>query len=72
MLENSRSIPSAEGRSSIIRSSLAISIRFGAIFGQSAETWRGIHFACDFRTLANDLHKRTGHSLPGITDRPAA
>ncbi len=32
----------------------AMSIRFGAFFGQSDEFWRGIQNECDFRTLARE------------------
>lgn len=30
----------------------AMSIRFGAFFGQSDEFWRGIQTECDFRAIA--------------------
>ncbi len=32
----------------------AMSIRFGAFFGQSDEFWYGIQVECDFRRLAKD------------------
>ena len=32
----------------------AMSIRFGAFFGQSDEFWHGIQVECDFRKLAGD------------------
>lgn len=32
----------------------AMSIRFGAFFGQSDHFWRGIQNECDFRTLASE------------------
>ncbi len=32
----------------------AMSIRFGAFFGQSDEFWHGIQVECDFRALANE------------------
>ena len=35
----------------------AMSIRFGAFFGQSDEFWHGIQIECDFRRLAHDKHK---------------
>ena len=31
-----------------------MSIRFGALFGQSAKFWHGIQVECDFRKLAGD------------------
>lgn len=35
----------------------AMSIRFGAFFGQSYEFWHGIQVECDFRKLAADKHR---------------
>ena len=32
----------------------AMSIRFGAFFGQSDQFWHGIQVECDFRQLAKD------------------
>ena len=32
----------------------AMSIRFGAFFGQSDEFWHGVQVECDFRALANE------------------
>ena len=35
----------------------AMSIRFGAFFGQSDEFWHGIQVECDFRKLSADRHR---------------
>ncbi len=35
----------------------AMSIRFGAFFGQSDEFWHGIQVECDFRKLGADRHQ---------------
>ena len=35
----------------------AMSIRFGAFFGQSDQFWHGIQVECDFRKLAGDRHR---------------
>ena len=35
----------------------AMSIRFGAFFGQSDQFWHGIQMECDFRKLAGDRHR---------------
>ena len=35
----------------------AMSIRFGAFFGQSDQFWHGIQVECDFRKLARDKHQ---------------
>ena len=45
----------------------AMSIRFGAFFGQSAEFWHGIQVECDFRALAKDQEKLTAHIQPAMT-----
>jgi addiction module HigA family antidote len=37
----------------------AMSIRFGAFFGQSDEFWHGIQVECDFRALAKERKKLT-------------
>lgn len=37
----------------------AMSIRFGAFFGQSAEFWHGLQVECDFRALAGQSRKLT-------------
>lgn len=35
----------------------ALSIRFGAFFGQSDQFWYGIQVECDFRKLAREKHQ---------------
>jgi addiction module HigA family antidote len=35
----------------------AMSVRFGAFFGQSEEFWHGIQVECDFRALASEKKK---------------
>ena len=35
----------------------AMSIRFGAFFGQSDQFWHGIQVECDFRKLARNKHQ---------------
>jgi addiction module HigA family antidote len=45
----------------------AMSIRFGAFFGQSPEFWHGIQVECDFRALAKDQQKLTAHIQPAMT-----
>ena len=35
----------------------ALSIRFGAFFGQSDQFWHGLQVECDFRKLARDRHR---------------
>jgi addiction module HigA family antidote len=42
----------------------AMSIRFGAFFGQSDTFWHGIQVECDFRALAKDKKKLTAHIQP--------
>jgi addiction module HigA family antidote len=37
----------------------AMSIRFGAFFGQSDEFWHGLQVECDFRALAKERKKLT-------------
>ncbi len=44
----------------------AMSIRFGAFFGQSDQFWHGIQVECDFRRLAADKQRL----ISGVT--PAA
>ena len=44
----------------------AMSIRFGAFFGQSDKFWHGIQVECDFRRIAKDK----AHLTAGI--RPAS
>lgn len=45
----------------------AMSIRFGAFFGQSDEFWYGIQVECDFRRLAGDKHKLVSGIQPAST-----
>lgn len=45
----------------------ALSIRFGAFFGQSDEFWQGIQVECDFRKLAQERNKLTDGILPAST-----
>ena len=45
----------------------AISIRFGAFFGQSDEFWHGIQVECDFRRLAGERKKLTESVRPAST-----
>ena len=42
----------------------AMSVRFGAFFGQSEDFWHGIQVECDFRALAKDRRKLTAHIQP--------
>ena len=45
----------------------AMSIRFGAFFGQSDEFWHGIQVECDFRKLAGDKQRLTAGIRPAAT-----
>jgi antitoxin HigA-1 len=45
----------------------AMSIRFGAFFGQSPEFWHGIQVECDFRALAKDQSKLTANIQPALS-----
>ncbi|MCY4614384.1 MAG: HigA family addiction module antitoxin [Nitrospira sp.] len=45
----------------------AMSIRFGAFFGQSDQFWHGIQVECDFRKLAGEKHRLTVDVLPAAT-----
>ena len=45
----------------------AMSIRFGAFFGQSDEFWYGIQVECDFRKLASDKRKLISGIRPAST-----
>ena len=45
----------------------AMSIRFGAFFGQSDQFWHGIQVECDFRKLAMDKHQLTDDIQPAET-----
>ena len=42
----------------------AMSIRFGAFFGQSDQFWHGIQVECDFRQLAKDKARLTTDIRP--------
>ena len=42
----------------------AMSIRFGAFFGQSDQFWHGIQVECDFRRLAQDKQRLTAGIRP--------
>ena len=45
----------------------ALSIRFGAFFGQSDEFWHGLQVECDFRKLARKEKRLTDSSRPAST-----
>ncbi len=42
----------------------AMSIRFGAFFGQSEGFWHGLQVECDFRALAKQRRQLTSHVTP--------
>jgi addiction module HigA family antidote len=42
----------------------AMSIRFGAFFGQSESFWSGLQTECDFRALAKDRKRLTASIRP--------
>ena len=42
----------------------AMSIRFGAFFGQSDKFWHGIQVECDFRRIAKDKARLTAGIRP--------
>jgi addiction module HigA family antidote len=42
----------------------AMSVRFGAFFGQSETFWHGLQVECDFRALAKDRRKLTANIRP--------
>ena len=42
----------------------AMSMRFGAFFGQSEGFWHGLQVECDFRALSSQRRKLTGHVTP--------
>jgi addiction module HigA family antidote len=50
----------------------AMSIRFGAFFGQSESFWHGLQVECDFRALSKEKKKLTNHIKPAseITSNP--
>ncbi len=45
----------------------AMSIRFGAFFGQSDEFWHGIQVECEFRKLAAEKERLTADVRPAST-----
>ena len=45
----------------------AMSIRFGAFFGQSDEFWHGLQIECDFRSLSKEKKRLTAHIQPAST-----
>ena len=45
----------------------ALSIRFGAFFGQSDEFWHGLQVECGFRKLARKEKRLTDSSRPAST-----
>ena len=45
----------------------AMSIRFGAFFGQSDQFWHGIQVECDFRRLSEDRERLTTGIQPAST-----
>ena len=42
----------------------AMSVRFGAFFGQSEDFWHGLQVECDFRALKKDRKKLTDGIRP--------
>ncbi len=42
----------------------AMSIRFGAFFGQSEDFWHGLQVECDFRALAGQRRQLTADITP--------
>jgi addiction module HigA family antidote len=44
----------------------AMSIRFGAFFGQSDGFWHGLQVECDFRELARQRHQLTARIRPAL------
>ncbi len=45
----------------------AMSIRFGAFFGQSDEFWHGLQVECDFRRIAKERHSLVAGIQPAST-----
>ncbi len=45
----------------------AMSIRFGAFFGQSEDFWHGIQVECDFRSLRKEKSKLVSNVQPATT-----
>ena len=50
----------------------AMSIRFGAFFGQSDEFWHGLQIECDFRALAKEKKRLTAPVRPAKSLRQPA
>ncbi len=50
----------------------AMSIRFGAFFGQSDEFWHGLQIECDFRALAKEKKRLTAGVRPAKSLRQPA
>ena len=50
----------------------AMSIRFGAFFGQSDQFWHGIQVECDFRKLSRDRQRLIDGVRPASTVRKAS
>ena len=50
----------------------AMSVRFGAFFGQSDEFWHGLQVECDFRALAKDRERLTARVRPATSLRQPA
>ena len=49
----------------------AMSIRFGAFFGQSPQFWHNLQVECDFRALAKQSRKLTATITPARALMPA-
>ncbi len=47
----------------------AMSIRFGAFFGQSDQFWHGIQVECDFRRISGDKRRLTAGIKPASSLR---
>ena len=47
----------------------AMSIRFGAFFGQSDQFWHGLQVECEFRKLARDRRRLINGIQPASTLR---
>ena len=45
----------------------AMSLRFGAFFGQSNEFWHGLQVECDFHSLAKEKKRLIAHIQPAST-----
>ena len=50
----------------------AMSIRFGAFFGQSEQFWHGLQAECDFRELNREKQSLTAGIQPASTLRQAS